>query len=332
MLAGAGGQPQSPHALSNDLRRRLVVAVENGMSRRSAAKRFGVAPSTAIRWVNQWFQEGHVEPARQGGDNRSQRMEAHADEVLALIDATPDITLAELAEHLEKTHGLRVSQSTVWRLLDRHGMTFKKTAHASEQQRPDVLRRREAWFELQSDLDPERLVFIDETGANTKMARLRGRALRGERCRAAIPHGNWKTTTFVGALRLGGMTAPMVLDGAMNGVAFLAYVEQVLVPSLSPGDIVVMDNLPAHKPSAVREAIQDAGAQLRFLPPYSPDLNPIEMAFSKLKSFLKKTAARTRDDLWEAIAKGIDLFSPAECRNYFPAAGHDPERSEKLVL
>lgn len=312
-------------ALSNDLRRRLVVAVENGMSRRSAAKRFGVSPSTAIRWVHQWFQEGHVEPARQGGDNRSGRMETHADEVLALIDATPDITLAELAEYLEKTHGLRVSQSTVWRLLDRHGMTFKKTAHASEQQRPDVLRRRKAWFELQPDLDPERLVFIDETGANTKMARLRGRALRGERCRAAIPHGHWKTTTFVGALKLSGMTAPMVLDGAMNGSAFLAYVEQVLVPSLSPGDIVVMDNLPAHKPSAVREAIQAAGAQLRFLPPYSPDFNPIEMAFSKLKSFLKKTAARTRDDLWEAIAKGIDLFSPVECRNYFSAAGYDPE-------
>ncbi len=114
------------HALSNDLRRRLVVAVENGMSRRSAAKRFGVSPSTAIRWVHQWFQEGHVEPARQGGDNRSGRMETHADEVLALIDATPDITLTELAEYLEKTHGLRVSQSTVWRLLDRHGMTFKK--------------------------------------------------------------------------------------------------------------------------------------------------------------------------------------------------------------
>jgi transposase len=114
------------HALSNDLRRRLVVAVENGMSRRSAAKRFGVSPSTAIRWVHQWFREGHVEPARQGGDNRSGRMETHADEVLALIDATPDITLTELAEYLEKTHGLRVSQSTVWRLLDRHGMTFKK--------------------------------------------------------------------------------------------------------------------------------------------------------------------------------------------------------------
>jgi transposase len=157
------------------------------------------------------------------------------------------------------------------------------------------------------------------------MARRYGRAPRGERCRASVPHGHWKTTTFVGALRLKGMTAPMVLDGAMHGAAFLAYVEQLLVPELKPGDIVIMDNLPAHKPKAVREAIENAGAELRFLPPYSPDFNPIEMAFSKLKAFLKKTAARTVDDLFDAIAKGIDTFTPAECRNYFAAAGYDYE-------
>ncbi len=168
-------------------------------------------------------------------------------------------------------------------------------------------------------------MFIDETGASTKMARRYGRAPRGERCRAAVSHGHWKTTTFVGALRLEGMTAPMVLDGAMHGAAFLAYVEQVLVPSLSPADIVVMDNLPAHKPVAVRQAIEAAGAELRFLPPYSSDFNPIEMAFSKLKALLKKTAARTVDDLWDAIAEGIETFTPNECQNYFAAAGYDRE-------
>lgn len=166
-------------------------------------------------------------------------------------------------------------------------------------------------------------MFIDETGTSTKMARRCGRARRGERCRAPVPHGHWKTTTFVGALRLEGMTAPMVLDGAMHGAAFLAYVEQVLVPTLSPGDIVVMDNLPAHKPAAVRHAIENAGAELRFLPAYSPDFNPIEMAFAKLKAFLKKLAARTKHDLWQAIAQGIDTFTPAECQNYFAAAGYD---------
>lgn len=157
------------------------------------------------------------------------------------------------------------------------------------------------------------------------MARRYGRALRGERCRASVPHGHWETTTFVGALRLEGMTAPMILDGAMHGAAFLAYVEQVLAPTLSPGDIVVMDNLPAHKPVAVRQAIEHIGAELRFLPPYSPDFNPIEMAFSKFKAFLKKTAARTVDDLWDAITEAIELFTPRECENYFAAAEYDRE-------
>ncbi len=188
-----------------------------------------------------------------------------------------------------------------------------------------MARRRQTWFETQPDLDPERLVFIDETGASTKMARRYGRSPRGTRCRAPVPHGHWKTTTFVGALRLEGMTAPMVLDGAMHGAAFLAYVEQVLVPTLKPGDIVIMDNLPAHKPTAVRQAIEKADAELRFLPPYSPDFNPIEMAFSKFKAFLKRIAARTVDDLWEAIAQAVDIFSPLECRNFFTAAGYEPE-------
>ena len=199
----------------------------------------------------------------------------------------------------------------------------KKTGHAAEQQRPDVHARRRAWFDGQSDLDPDKLIFIDETGANTKMARLRGWAPRGERCRAAIPHGHWKTTTFTAGLRLDGLSAPMLLDGPMHGAAFLAYVEQVLVPELSPGDIVVMDNLPAHKVTGVRQAIEAAGARLLYLPPYSPDFNPIEMAFSKLKALLRKAAARTVEDLWDAIAKTLDAFTPTECINYFAAAGYD---------
>ncbi|RWL75886.1 MAG: IS630 family transposase [Mesorhizobium sp.] len=141
------------------------------------------------------------------------------------------------------------------------------------------MRRRRTWFDGQLDLDPERLIFIDETAASTKMARLRGRSLRGERCRAAVPHGHWKTTTFTAGLRLGGLAAPMLLDGPMNGSAFLAYAKQVLAPELRPGDIVVMDNLPAHKISGVREAIEKVGARLLFLPPYSPDFNPIENAY-----------------------------------------------------
>lgn len=157
------------------------------------------------------------------------------------------------------------------------------------------------------------------------MARLRGRSPRGERCRAAIPHGHWKTTTFTAGLRLDGLSAPMVLDGPMNGVAFRAYVEQVLVPTLSPGDVVIMDNLPAHRVSGVREAIEAAGATRLFLPPYSPDFNPIEQAFAKLKALLRKLAARTVEALWHAIAEAIERFTPSECTNYFANSGYEPD-------
>lgn len=188
-----------------------------------------------------------------------------------------------------------------------------------------MLARRRAWFRNQPDLDPERLVFIDETGATTKMARLRGRAKRGARCRSPIPHGHWKTTTFTGALRLTGMTAPMVLDGPMTGEWFAAYARQVLAPTLRPGDIVILDNLPSHKNLAAREAIEAAGARMLFLPPYSPDFNPIENAFSKLKSILRKAAARTIPDLWDVIGRALPSFTPQECANYFSAAGYEPE-------
>jgi transposase len=157
------------------------------------------------------------------------------------------------------------------------------------------------------------------------MARMYGRAPRGERCRAPVPHGHWKTTTFVGGLSLDGVVAPMTIDGAMTGQAFLAYVEQVLAPILKPGDIVVLDNLPAHKPIAIRQAIETTGAVMLFLPPYSPDFNPIEMAFSKIKALLKKAAARTVQHLWDAIRNAIDAVSPKDARSFFTACGYEPE-------
>ena len=187
------------------------------------------------------------------------------------------------------------------------------------------MKRREAWFEDQLELDPGKLVFIDETGAATNLARLRGRAQKGERLRVGIPQGHWKTTTFVAGLRLTGMTAPMVLDGPMNGAAFLAYVQQVLVQELKPGDIVIMDNLSAHKGYQVRDAIEAAGARLLYLPPYSPDFNPIENAFAKLKALLRKATEPTVGGLWDTIGPLIDLFTPQECASYFTAAGYEPE-------
>lgn len=186
------------------------------------------------------------------------------------------------------------------------------------------MKRRQAWFDRQPDLDPQKLVFIDETWASTNMARKNGRAPRGARLRASIPHGHWKTTTFVAGLRLTGLTAPMVLDGPINSVWFQAYVDQVLAPTLAPGDIVVMDNLGSHKGDGVRKAIEAAGATLLYLPPYSPDFNPIEKAFSKLKALLRKAAERNVDALWNRIGALLDEFTPSECANFFAAAGYDP--------
>jgi transposase len=163
---------------------------------------------------------------------------------------------------------------------------------------------------------------VDETWASTNMARRYGRAPAGQRLVGPIPHGHWKTTTFVAALGAAGMTAPMVIDGAMTGDLFVAYVEQVLVPALEPGDVVVMDNLACHKRARVRELIEGAGGALWYLPPYSPDLNPIELAFAKLKALLRKAGKRTVDGLWEFLGQALDAFSPQECRNYFRHCGY----------
>jgi transposase len=183
---------------------------------------------------------------------------------------------------------------------------------------------RQVWVNGQCELDPEKLIFIDETAVTTKMARLYGRAPRGQRGRAAIPHGHWKTTTFTAGLRLSGLAAPMIIDGATDGDVFRAYVEKVLIPELDPGDIVVMDNLPAHRVGGIHKAIAAAGAILLYLPPYSPDFNPIEMAFSKLKAILKSAAPRTIFDLYEALKNALNAFTADACRNYLAAAGYDP--------
>jgi transposase len=171
-------------------------------------------------------------------------------------------------------------------------------------------------------MDPERLIFLDETGAATNMVRRYGWGPRSERLVDAAPHGHWRTTTFVAGLRSTGLVAPLVLDGPMTGEAFRVYVEQFLAPALSKGDVVVMDNLSAHKVAGIEAAIRARGASLLYLPPYSPDLNPIEQAFAKLKALLRKAAARTQETLWTTIGHLLDRFSPDECRNYLAHSGY----------
>jgi transposase len=198
----------------------------------------------------------------------------------------------------------------------------KKTALASEQQRPDVARRRAQWRTYQLRINPHRLVFIDETWAKTNMAPVRGWSARGERLIGRAPHGRWRTLTFLAALRCDRLTAPCVFNGPINGTKFLAYVEQSLLPTLRPGDLVIMDNLGSHKSKAVRKAIRGAGARLFFLPPYSPDLNPIEQVFSKLKHFLRRAQERTIEDTWRRIGSLLELFQPHECNAYLVNAGY----------
>lgn len=181
---------------------------------------------------------------------------------------------------------------------------------------------RRVWQQEAPGWEIEKLVFLDETGASTNMTRLYGRAPKGLRCVDSAPLGHWETTTFVAALRHDGITAPMLTDGPMDGDVFLAYVTHFLCPTLRPGDIVILDNLSSHKVPGIEEAIQAVGATLRYLPPYSPDLNPIENAFAKLKALLCKAATRTSSALWEKIGLLLQCFSPQECENYFAAAGY----------
>jgi transposase len=199
---------------------------------------------------------------------------------------------------------------------------LKKSLRAGEQDREDVRRAREVWKENQPLLDPGKLVFVDETGTTTNMVRLRGRCRRGKRLVAYVPHGHWKTTTFVAALRKDAVTAPFVVDEPMNGEIFLAYLEQCLVPTLSPGDVVIMDNLAAHKVAGVRELIEAKGARLVYLPPYSPDFNPIEQLFAKLKALLRKAAERSIPALWDRIGEILETIASDECSNYLRHAGY----------
>lgn len=193
---------------------------------------------------------------------------------------------------------------------------------ALEQARDDVARRRRRWRAWQGRLDPRRLVFIDETWIKTNMAPLRGWGPKGKRLRGHAPHGHWRTLTFLGALRCDRLTAPCVFDGPINGACFSAYVEQQLAPALRQGDIVVMDNLGSHKSTAVRQAIRAAGARLWYLPPYSPDLNPIEQAFSKIKHWMRQAQKRTIEETWRHIGHLAEAIQPGECANYFANAGY----------
>ena len=309
-----------PKTYSNDLRERLIAAVRSEMSRCEAAEVFDVAISTAVKWMQRVRDTGSSAAKPRGGSTSP--LEQYTERILAVIKERPDATLEEILAALGKQR-IRASRTALWRFLDRHKITRKKKSlHAAEQKREDVARARRKWIREQGFLDPAKLVFIDETSVNTNMVRLYGRGPRGVRLIDHVPFGHWETLTFVSGLRRDGMVAPMLIEGPMNGELFLAYVEQCLAPTLKPDDTVVADNLASHKVAGVAEAIEAVGATLRYLPQYSPDLNPIEMPFSKFKTYLRKLAQRTIPGINRAVHSFLSSLKGQECANYLRHAGY----------
>ena len=310
---------------SLDLRLRIVGHVRAGHSRREAARHFGVSESCAVKLLKRVETTGSAEPARWGRPRGKGKLAPHEAFLIGRVEAQPDMTMPELARALQVERDVIASPASLSRVLCKAGFTYKKQLMALERERADVRERRREWIDKRQPrmrLQPARLVFIDETAVNTKMTRLRGRSRRGQRLRASAPFGRWGTQTFIAALRCDGLTAPWVVDGAMDRAAFNADVETQLAPTLRPGDVVIADNLSVHKSVRAAQALKARGAWFLFLPQYSPDLNPIEVAVAKIKAHLRRTATRTVEALWAALGDICALFSPDECWNFFKEAGY----------
>jgi transposase len=304
--------------LSNDLRRRILEAVDNREgSRRMLAARFKVNTSTITRLLQLRRQTGSFEPRPHGGGVEPTLDHDALERLRKLVEATPDATLGELKQGL----GVSGSRMIICRALQKLGLPLKrKTPHATERDTPEVQEGRREFGEEVEPIEPKRLVFVDETGVTTAMTPAYGRAPAGERVEASAP-ASWESVTVIAAMGLGGVRAPMAFEGAVNAPTFLAYVEQVLVPALHGGDVVIFDNLASHLSPEVFEAIERAGASVLPLPPYSPDFNPIEEMFSKLKEFLRRVGARAKEHLYEAIGDGLREVTPQDILGWFRHAG-----------
>ena len=303
-----------------EFRGEVLAACDTNEERHAIALRFEVSESWLRRIQQQRRETGQVAPkkaARRQPKWRLGRLACREDRRSARHLS------ARAASRIEAgAWGRGLPGDDLCRLSSARAVAKKKTLIASEQDRPDVVERRAAWRVSQELIDPAQVVFIDETWAKTNMTRTYGRSELGTRLVEKTPCGRWQTTTFLGALRAEGFIAPLTVEGSINGELFRAWVEQHLAPVLKTGDIVVMDNLSSHKVAGVRKAIEAAGAELRYLPPYSPDLNPIELAFSKLKKLLRDGAERTVNKLWKLCGGALDQFTESECRNYFQHCGY----------
>jgi transposase len=301
-------------AYSNDLRERIVAAVERGEhSLRQLALLFSVSLSCIVRLLQRQRRTGSVQPKPHGGVPPRKLDAAAEARLLELVRAQPDATLAELRDRL----GIPCCLMTIARALERHQITRKKkTLHAHEQDSPRVQKQRKAFKKKLATVDPDHLVFVDESGANTSMTRTHGRAPQGERVKATAP-GAWHNVTLIAGLRTSGVVAPMALPGAVDREVFQTYVQEALVPELQEGDVVVLDNLQPHKNPAVIAAIEAVGARVEPLPVYSPDLTPIEEMFSKTKGYLRTAAARTTDTVITAMGEALNRVTPSDILGWF---------------
>lgn len=277
-----------------DLRERVTAFVAQGHSQRAAARRLGVSDSFAIKLIQHQEKSGSPAPVRQGRPRGSGKLAPFAAFLIREVENKPDITMPDLAARLLEEHGVAAAPASLSRLLGRHGFTYEKAQMAAECARDEIRNQRRVWTGQRQPRmreQPQRLVFLDETFINTKMTRLRGRSRKGQRLHASAPFGHWTTHTFIAGLRCHELSAPWVIDGPITGPAFEAYIETQLAPTLASGDVVILDNLAVHKSKKAAQCLRQKGAWFLFLPAYSPDLNPIEQALSKLKVHLRKAHA-----------------------------------------
>ena len=303
---------------SKDLRERVAAAVDRGEgSQREIARSFCVSLTFVFRLLRRRREADTLDPKPHGGCPSPALGPDDMQRLAELIGKQPDATLEQLRER----GGFQCSLTTMWRALRRLGLTRKKkTLHADEQGRPDVQKKRRSFRRKVKQIDPQRLIFVDETGVTTAMTPAYAWAPRGERANASAP-GAWESVTVIAALGLDGVRAPLIVPGSTNAATFESYIEQVLVPALHEGDVVVFDNLSAHLGPAVAEAIEEAGASVLPLPPYSPDYTPIEEMFSKVKEFLRRVAARAKDDLYDAIGDALREVTDPDIIGWFQNAG-----------
>ncbi len=304
--------------LSNDLRQRILDAVDHREgSRRKLAARFSVNVSTITRLLQLRRQTGSSQPRPHGGGVAPTLDQDALERLRTLVEQTPDATLETFKQKL----GISGSRMIVCRALQKLGLPLKKKSpHASERDTPEVRKKRRSFRKKIEPIESRRLVFVDETGVTTAMTPVHGRAPRGARVEDSAP-ASWESVTVIAAMGLDGVRAPLALPGSVNAATFESYVEQVLVPALRPGDVVVFDNLSSHLGPAVSEAIERAGARVLPLPPYSPDYTPIEEMFSKFKGFLRRVGARAKEHLYDAIGEGLRDVTDQEILGWFQHAG-----------